>query len=229
LAWEPPTTNADGTALRDLAGYRLYRSEVSGGHYSLAETFPAAARTTGAMECPPDSYWVLTAYDTHGNESAYSNELHVPGDQVSPPEACADDPDAVVETASPIVPLDTGSQPYTDRSYEVTAFPDDLDGACLVQLPNAHRTSKQAQYLQLEPLVPLRVVIGYDMRRGIPSWLKDTYTRRGDFVQTTDDSRLELWERNVPAGEFWVPGNQYQITPEKSGSHYVVFLVTEEN
>ncbi len=32
LSWDPPTTNADGTPLTDLAGYRIYYGTSSGSY-----------------------------------------------------------------------------------------------------------------------------------------------------------------------------------------------------
>lgn len=75
LSWNPPTTNVDGTPLTDLAGYRIYYG-TSTGNYTQninvgnVTTYQLASLTDGYTY-----YFAITAYDTLGNESAYSNEI----------------------------------------------------------------------------------------------------------------------------------------------------------
>ena len=75
LTWDAPTTNADGTALTDLAGYKIYygpaTNDYSGGSIDvgLTTSYDAQALPSG-WTC-----FVVTAYDTSGNESTYSNEV----------------------------------------------------------------------------------------------------------------------------------------------------------
>ena len=74
LSWTAPTTNEDGTPLTDLGGYRLYYG-IAPGIYSV--TLDVGNVTTSIVELPPDVryYFAVTAYDTGGNESAFSNEV----------------------------------------------------------------------------------------------------------------------------------------------------------
>ena len=64
----------------DLAGYRLYQSDTSG-KYSYGEdhaiaTAPAGEETVTVNDVEDGTwFWVLTAYDTSGNESGPSNEV----------------------------------------------------------------------------------------------------------------------------------------------------------
>ncbi len=75
LSWVPPTENADGTELNDLAGYRIYAGEYSREYDQVIElTDPVA--TDARISLPSGDYHVaMTAYDLEGNESAYSNEV----------------------------------------------------------------------------------------------------------------------------------------------------------
>ena len=65
----------------NIAGYRLYRATQSGGSYSLvADEIPhnSAYNTTEYTKTNVQNrvyYWVVTAYDTEGLESDYSNEV----------------------------------------------------------------------------------------------------------------------------------------------------------
>lgn len=82
----------DSNVEADLAGYRIYRSEQSG---MYAEPFADVGNVT---ECPFNDagwadgryYFVATAYDAHGNESGYSNEVDHEVDHTAPapPAGC---------------------------------------------------------------------------------------------------------------------------------------------
>ena len=73
----------------DLAGYRVYQSSVAGVYDStnfVAEVLKEFH--TATLKDIPDGkyYWVITAYDTCGNESTHSNEVTYTID-TSPPVA----------------------------------------------------------------------------------------------------------------------------------------------
>jgi len=73
LAWDASTTNADGTPLTDLAGYKVYYGNSSGSYTVSVDV----GNLTGAIISNLESgIWcfAVTAYDTSGNESEYSDE-----------------------------------------------------------------------------------------------------------------------------------------------------------
>lgn len=89
LLWDPPTTNADGTVLDDLKGYRAYWG-LSSRNYGFSMDVVACAA------CPSPSgsisetlclgslpsgmiFFAVTALDISRNESAYSNEVSKAG------------------------------------------------------------------------------------------------------------------------------------------------------
>jgi hypothetical protein len=81
ITWNGPSTNADSTALADLAGYRVYQSATSGSYTSGAVATVTAAVSGGGTAtvtvnnlAPGTYYFVVRAYDSSGNESVYSNE-----------------------------------------------------------------------------------------------------------------------------------------------------------
>lgn len=85
LSWDPPTTNMDGTVVTDLAGYRMYWG-TSPGVYTNMVTAPACNNCpvpiAGATEracvvlfSGTTYYFAVTAFDTEGNESDFSNEV----------------------------------------------------------------------------------------------------------------------------------------------------------
>jgi len=70
LVWDRNTES-------DLAGYKLYSSDVSGDYSDIPiETIIKDSNTiTIEMDVTTDIYFVLTAYDTANNESGYSNQV----------------------------------------------------------------------------------------------------------------------------------------------------------
>lgn len=74
LKWYAPTSNADGTRLEDLSGYKIYygtASQVYTGYIDIGNV------TTIRIGNLPAGfiYFTLTAYNASGNESGYSNEV----------------------------------------------------------------------------------------------------------------------------------------------------------
>jgi hypothetical protein len=74
LSWDAPTTNEDGTPLADLAGYKIYYGSSSG---SYTGSVTAGAVTNYVLtDLTPGAYYIaVTAYNSSGDESGYSNEV----------------------------------------------------------------------------------------------------------------------------------------------------------
>ncbi len=83
VTWNAPTTNADGTPLTDLAGYRIYLGTAPptcpGGSFhpvSSASTTPGSGQTVStsvtALSAGTTYFARVTAVDINGNESACS-------------------------------------------------------------------------------------------------------------------------------------------------------------
>jgi hypothetical protein len=74
LSWTAPTQNEDSSALTDLAGYKV-RFGPSQGNYPNVVTINNSGVTTHLVEnlTAQDWYFVVTAFDTSLNESAFSN------------------------------------------------------------------------------------------------------------------------------------------------------------
>ncbi|NIS75028.1 MAG: hypothetical protein GTO08_07065 [Deltaproteobacteria bacterium] len=73
LTWEAPATNVDGTPVTDLAGFKIYIGPSSG---SYTDSIDVGNVYTYTLEDLPSGtlYFCVTAYDTMGNESDFSNE-----------------------------------------------------------------------------------------------------------------------------------------------------------
>jgi hypothetical protein len=73
LSWTPPTQNSDGSALTNLAGYKVYWGTTQGS-YSNAELVGNNVTSHMVSNLTPATwYFVVTARNTQGVESAYSN------------------------------------------------------------------------------------------------------------------------------------------------------------
>ena len=76
LAWDPVTTNVDGTPIEDLAGYRLYYGTSSGNYTHVIDVGNVTEYTVYNLKSGV-YYFAVTAYDVAGNESDFSNEISV--------------------------------------------------------------------------------------------------------------------------------------------------------
>lgn len=74
LTCTDPTQNEDGSELTDLAGVRIYESYVSGGPYNEVQDVANCAAIPILNRADGTYYFVATAYNIAGVESAYSNE-----------------------------------------------------------------------------------------------------------------------------------------------------------
>ncbi len=74
LAWDAPVTNMDGTALRDLEGYRVHYGTSPGTYTATLEVGNLTSYSIGGL-LPGTYYMTVTAYNTSGAESDYSNEV----------------------------------------------------------------------------------------------------------------------------------------------------------
>ena len=75
--WTTPTENTDGSTLTNLAGFKVYTGTISG-NYDQVYDFPDPQRTCAQFSemqgASGDFYVVITAYNSKGVESEYSNE-----------------------------------------------------------------------------------------------------------------------------------------------------------
>lgn len=76
LSWQPPDRRTDGSALTNLAGYRI-RYGTTAGSYPYVVTLANPGLTSHVIENLPAGtyYFVMTAYDSAGIESAATNPV----------------------------------------------------------------------------------------------------------------------------------------------------------
>lgn len=75
LSWDAPDANIDGSPVSDVAGYRVYYGTSSGNYTSSVDIGLANAAVIESLTPGTTYYFVVTVYDTSGNESAYSSEV----------------------------------------------------------------------------------------------------------------------------------------------------------
>ena len=73
LTWTPPTTYTDGSVLT-VAGYHIYWGTTLNS-YANSKTLTGPGFTSAVIDqlTPATYYFVITAFDSSGMESAYSN------------------------------------------------------------------------------------------------------------------------------------------------------------
>lgn len=74
LTWMAPTENTDGTALTDLAGYRIYYGKSQGNYPNRVDINNVGLASYVVENLVPDTYYIVaTSVNSMGAESAYSN------------------------------------------------------------------------------------------------------------------------------------------------------------
>lgn len=74
LMWTPPTENTDGSALTNLAGYRVHWGQAADTLSNAAQAPGAGVNTYTVQDLTPGTwYFGVTAYTTQGAESTLSN------------------------------------------------------------------------------------------------------------------------------------------------------------
>ncbi len=74
LTWESPTTNSDGSALTDLSGYKVYYGTSTGNYAYSVDVGSTAGASISSLSAGTWCF-AVTAYDTSGNESDYSDSV----------------------------------------------------------------------------------------------------------------------------------------------------------
>ncbi len=74
LSWNPPTQNTDGTALTNLAGYKVYWGTDQNEYTNSVDVNnPGIATYVIEQLTPATWYFAVTSVNSAGAESSYSN------------------------------------------------------------------------------------------------------------------------------------------------------------
>jgi hypothetical protein len=74
LAWDVPTTYVDGTPATGMVGFKVYYGTASRTYTHIIDVKTDPSCTVNYL-APGTYYFAITAYDSSGIESDYSNEL----------------------------------------------------------------------------------------------------------------------------------------------------------
>ncbi len=75
LSWTPPTLNTDGSPLTDLASYKVYYGNESGNYHTSIQISNNGMTVYVVKHLTPNTYYfVMTAINSSGVESNFSNE-----------------------------------------------------------------------------------------------------------------------------------------------------------
>jgi hypothetical protein len=74
LAWDVPTTYVDGTLAAGPVGFKVYYGTASRTYTHIIDVKTEPSCTVNSL-APGTYYFAITAYDSSGIESDYSNEL----------------------------------------------------------------------------------------------------------------------------------------------------------
>lgn len=115
----------------DIAGYKVYCGNSSGSYPYVYDAGNSTSRTLTGMINGRNYYFAVTAYDTSGNESGYSQEIHV----LIPADATGGSGGPVSPTDSDYdgIPDDVEVSLGLDPSYALDAL-EDSDGDGFVNL-----------------------------------------------------------------------------------------------
>ena len=77
VTWTPPTENTDNSTLTDLAGFKIYYGTFPG-EYDVTITIDNPGLSSYLVEnlASSDLFFVMTAVNSAGIESAYSEEVY---------------------------------------------------------------------------------------------------------------------------------------------------------
>jgi hypothetical protein len=126
LAWQAPTTNEDGSPLSDLAGYLVYYGTQSGTYSSTLDVGNMTSHTISISDQEAlgnTYYFAVTALDTSGNESSFSNEVPHYFSPGTSPEVCNgvdDDGDGSIDEGCATYYLDADVDGYGNPAIWVS-------------------------------------------------------------------------------------------------------------
>lgn len=127
LSWDPPTTNVDGTPLTDLSGYKIYYGTSSGNYSQSSDAGNSTSYQVNNLSGGATYYFVVTAYNSTGIESSFSNEVSTTIQSVdtTPPQISGIFANNITDTGAVInwttdEPADTQVEYGTTASYGQT-------------------------------------------------------------------------------------------------------------
>ncbi len=122
-----------------------------------------------------------------------------------------------------------GSLTYTDRDYRFEDVPTELAGSLLVKTSNDDSGSTGSDFLRIETVLPMTVLLGHDTRMTTkPEWLSlstSGFAKSGKTIRT-GDATFDLYSKTFDSGRITLGGNTRDGNPNGK-SNYLVILQPE--
>ena len=101
-----------------------------------------------------------------------------------------------------------GNRTYVDRGYRLTFVPPSLVGSDLIQTANGDESSTGDDWLSVEAIVPVRVLVGIDEEQeSPPRWLTNNFKQEPLTASIDEGAKLVFYSRTVDAGSVTLGGN----------------------
>ncbi|MEO7802631.1 MAG: kelch repeat-containing protein [Ginsengibacter sp.] len=115
---------------------------------------------------------------------------------------------------------------YTDRTYQVTHVPSNLNGALFIKTPNADKYNSSSQLLSFSINQPAIVYIAYDPRgTTLPSWLSGWQKFAGTVgINDPKIDHMNLYYKEYVAGVVTLGGNLQSPAAGALDNYFVIFV-----
>ena len=202
----------------DLGGYKIHYGTISKSYDVKIDVAKKITYTVNDLEENMLYFFALTAYDTLGNESSFSNEVSI---EISSVNAPVGD----VSNNYIITDLNIDKEYYIDRQYIITSIPEELEGSMMIKTANKDRDNDSNKFFSFYLNEDAKIYIGYDSRAtNVPHWLQNYFRRTDIIVHVTEYTQeLILWERDCSKAQVSLGGN-FAAGAENVESMYVVFI-----
>ena len=113
---------------------------------------------------------------------------------------------------------------YLDRDFTLLQIPEICTGFTWIMTENDDKNETDAHWLSFRTNLSVTILVAYDMSApALPGWLK-SWQDTGRHIGTTDDSPLQLYRKNFPAGQVVLGANE----GTQSSSMYIVLVKATE-
>jgi prepilin-type N-terminal cleavage/methylation domain-containing protein len=175
----------------------------------------------------------LDAYSSSWDVEFFGAPIEPCGPFAIPMGSCV--PDVVIQSVNSSNPYDVwgtpslGDQYYTDRTYTLTYIPSEITESVLVRTPNNDKNKGDSHQLVLTVDRASTIWIAFDPRGTPPNWIGGSYTNTGLSIGVTDTgtSTLNLWKRNVSAGNVTLSGAKATGWGGGVATGYVAFVTCQ--
>ncbi|OQX95244.1 hypothetical protein B6I21_06410, partial [candidate division KSB1 bacterium 4572_119] len=124
--------------------------------------------------------------------------------------------------------LDVGGHCYIDCQTKISSLPSTLSGCAWIRTAIADSSNDEDNFLSFELNDSSFVYIGYDNRAAsVPNWLKNNFTKTNNFIELSNNYKLDLWVNEVGPGTVILGGNN-AIGAANNNCMYAVIILSSD-